>query len=178
MKIPVFISCPIVLNAAQEEAHNIIIKELEYLCLEPRSLGRSDYPTDLPLREVYVLGTHCAGGIILGFEQFYTEKGVFKRNTNEEKEIYIGTSFPSPWNHIEAGVLFGLGLPLLVFRENNISGGIFDNGVTDVFVHRLPDVNITQLQKQALREVFLKWQSRVRNHYYRDKRNILEIGSN
>lgn len=46
--------------------------------------------------------------------------------------------FPSPWNHLESGILFGLHLPLLVFAEEGVSGGVFDRGVTDVFIHRMP----------------------------------------
>src|SRR5437660_3411049 len=37
--------------------------------LEPRAPGRSDYPTELPLREVLLVARHCSGGVILGFEQ-------------------------------------------------------------------------------------------------------------
>lgn len=170
MKIPVFVSCPTALNRNQEVALKVVMEELEILCLEPRALGRSDYPTDLPLREVYVLGTHCSGGIILGFEQFFTQEGVFKRGTPEERRISAGISYPTPWNQLEAGVLFGLGLPLLVFCDENIEGGIFDPGVTDVFVHHMPPPRITKQKRQELRELFLKWQARVREHYYRDRR--------
>lgn len=171
MKIPVFVSCPTALNPDQEAARNIMMEELDILRLEPRALGRSDYPTDLPLREVYVLGTHCSGGLILGFEQFFTEEGVFKRGTADERGVSSGVAYPTPWNQLEAGVLFGLGLPLLVFRDQRIEGGIFDPGVTDVFVHRMPPPSMTPEQRQALREVFLKWQSRVRAHYYRDRQS-------
>ena len=170
MKIPVFVSCATALNPEQQAARDILMHELESLCLEPRALGRSDYPTDLPLREVYVLGTHCSGGIIMGFEQFFAEDGVVKRGTPEEDHISRAVSYPTPWNQLEAGVLFGLGLPLLVFRDRNIQGGIFDRGVTDVFVHRMPPPDITREKRQGLREVFMKWQARVREHYYRDRR--------
>lgn len=170
MRIPVFVSCPTTLNSEQESAREAISKEFELLCLEPRALGRSDYPVDLPLREVYVLATHCAGGVILGFEQFCAQEGLFKRGTPEEKRINGGVSYPSPWNQLEAGILFGLGLPLLVFREEGIKGGIFDHGVTDVFVHRMPTAHMSAEKRQELREVFLKWQSRVRAYYYRDQR--------
>jgi hypothetical protein len=47
----------------------LILGELDRLKLEPRAIGRSDYPTDLPLREVLVLARHCSAGVILGFEQ-------------------------------------------------------------------------------------------------------------
>ncbi len=149
MKIPVFVSCPTELNLDQEASRRIILEDLEFLRLEPRALGRSDYPTDSPMREIYVLATHCSGGVILGFEQFFAKEGVYKRGTTEAKTVADGVIYPTPWNQLEAGILFGLGLPLLVFRESGIKGGIFDPGVTDVF---------------------LKWQSRVREHYYRDNR--------
>lgn len=170
MKIPVFVSCPTALNPDQEASRKIVIEELEFLCLEPRSLGRSDYPTDLPLREVCVIAAHCSGGIILGFEQFFAQEGTFKRNASGERRVDTGIACPTPWNQLEAGILFGLGLPLIVFREPLIDGGIFDPGVTDIFVHQMPSPTIATRKRQELREVFLKWQARVRDHYYRDRR--------
>jgi len=166
MKIPVFVSCPTALNPQQEESRRIIIEELEELRLEPRALGRSDYPTDLPLREIYVIAKHCSGGIILGFEQFFTQAGTWKRGTDSERSSKKSVSFPTPWNHLEAGVLFGLQLPLLIFKENDIEGGVFDEGVTDVFIHKMPAPDVSDLQRAAIREVFLKWESKVRGHYY------------
>jgi hypothetical protein len=117
-----------------------LIKFLEELNLEPRALGRSDYPAEFPLREVFVIANHCAGGLILGFEQFQATSGTWKRGTKEERKVAPKGSilFPTAWNHLEAGILFGLGLPILIFREDGISGGVFDNGVTDVFVHKMP----------------------------------------
>src|SRR5207302_5783912 len=47
-------------------------------------------------------------------------------------------SMPTPWNHLEAGILFGLRLPLLIFREKEIEGGVVDRGVSDVFIHDMP----------------------------------------
>jgi hypothetical protein len=167
MKIPVFVSCPTILNANQEASRKIMLEELDFLRLEHRAIGTSDYPTDLPLREVYVLATHCSGGIILGFEQFYAESGIFKRGTSAENVSKNGVAYPSPWNQLEAGILFGLGVPLLVFRESGINGGIFDIGVSDVFIHPMPQSDITSDQRQKLRDIMLKWQSRVREHYYR-----------
>ena len=145
------------------------MEELNVLSLEPRALGRSDYPTDLPLREVFVLGTHCSGGIILGFRQFSSQGGILKGGTSEESHAENSVYYPSPWNHLEAGILFSLGLPLLIFREDGISGGIFDPGVTDVFVHRLPPPDMSSDKRQQLRELFLKWQAKVRSRYYDER---------
>jgi len=167
MRIPIFVSCPTALNAGQDAARGIILAELKKLSLEPRALGRSDYPTDNPLREVMIIARHCSGGVILGFEQFRASSGTWKRGTGECRQATSPVSFPTAWNHLEAGILFSLQLPILVFKEPNISGGVFDSGVSDVFIHRMPNSPLTNREKKALAEVFLKWQSKAREHYYK-----------
>ncbi len=167
MRIPIFVSCPTVLSDAQEASRKMVWRELERLELEPRAIGRTDYPTELPLREVHLLAKHCSGGVMLGFEQFQATAGVWKRATDEQKAISKPIGFPTPWNHLEAGILFSLGLPLLVFREEGISGGVFDRGVTDVFVHKMPAPALKVKEKKVLSAVFLKWQALVRDYYYR-----------
>jgi hypothetical protein len=162
MDIPVFVSCPTSLSSDQESARAIILRQLKRYKLTPRALGRSDYPTELPLREVLVIARHCAGGVILGFEQFRSLNGVSKPGTTEERPVRSNSPFPTPWNNLEAGILFGLGLPLLIFRESGITGGIFDTGVTDVFIHPMPKAG----SDEGLSDVFLKWQSNVRQRYY------------
>jgi hypothetical protein len=151
-----------------------LIRLLDEFNLEPRALGRSDYPSELPLREVLVIARHCAGGIILGFEQFQATAGTWKRGVKadpekgEKGERKLGPEetacFPTPWNQLEAGILFGLGLPILIFSEDGISGGVFDKGVTDVYVHKMP---VAQLKiNESLRAVFLKWHAKVSARYY------------
>lgn len=171
MKIPVFVSCPTALNREQQAARAVLMTFLDELNLEPRALGRSDYPSELPLREVLVIARHCAGGMILGFEQFQAIAGTWKRGLGRKNgERRLGAkekiSFPTPWNHLEAGILFGLGLPLLIFREPPISGGVFDSGVTDVFIHRMPSPKINAKDRSSLKEVILKWYAKTSAHYY------------
>ena len=113
------------------------------------------------------IARHCAGGIILGFGQFRADQGVSKHGTALERAIAEPVVFPTPWNQLEAGILFSLGLPLMVFREPGIGGGVFDPGVTDVFIHPMPRAGMGAPEKQGLRAAFLKWQSAVRAVYYR-----------
>lgn len=158
-KIPVFVSCPTVLNEEQNKKNEMINELLLQYGLERRALGRSDYPLENPLKEVYALARHCAGGIILGFEQIYLEKGTKRRATNEEQDI-SARSMPTEWNNLEAGILYSLGLPLLIIKEESISGGIFDEGSSSYYVHRFDsDVNLHQ--------VFTKWASKVYETYYK-----------
>ena len=163
MRIPVFVSCPTVLNKAQEAQRAIICQMLDSLNLEPRALGRSDYPSDLPLREVLVIAKHCSGGVILGFNQFTASSGIRKPGTKKQEMVGGDSYFPSEWNNLEAGILFALRKPLLVFREKGIVGGVFDPGVTDVFVHGMPKPKADQAD---LKEVFLKWRDKVGATYY------------
>lgn len=167
-EIPIFVSCPTDLSDVQAERREVIMKEIENLQLEPRALGRSDYPDELPLREVAIIAKHCSGGVILGFRQFETFSGKWKPDTDKEKEVDSkeGAYFPTPWNQLESGILFGMKLPLLIFREEGISGGVFDNGVTDVFVHKLPPTKPNKAELKALKQVFLKWHSKVSQHYH------------
>lgn len=167
-KIPVFVSCPTSLTTEQEGKRNVIVNILDDLQLEPRALGRGDYPKDFPLKEVYIIAKHCAGGIILGFEQVYVDSGKRKRNTAEAKPITRDKPLllPTPWNHLEAGILYGLKLPLLIFKENGIEGGVFDYGITDAFIHIMPDANPDRNKMDELKQVFLKWFAQVSTRYH------------
>ena len=168
MRIPVFVSCPTKLSPKQDKSRRIIAAELQKLNLEWRALGRTDYPTALPLREVYGIARHCAGGIVLGFEQVYAATAIKKRGTTEQAKI-DDLSIPTAWNHLEAGILFSQGLPLLVFKEDGIRDGIFDNGVSDVFVHKMPRTGMSASEREGLAAVFLKWSGVVSSRYYADE---------
>ena len=166
MKIPVFVSSPTSLSRGQEAARDVIMRQLKRFNLEPRALGRSDYPTDSPMREVLLVARHCSGGVVLGFEQYRCLDGIRKPGTPDERRHDTPVSIPTPWNHLEAGILFGLRLPILIFREEGVEGGVFDLGVTDVFIHDMPSPSESRARRDALGDVFLKWQAEVRNHYY------------
>lgn len=168
MLIPVFVSVPNARSEGQEAAHRLIFGELGHLGIEARTLGRTDYPTSYPLREVLTLAKHCSGGLILGFTQFESTAGVWKKATPFEARVSRRSpaQFPTPWNQLEAGILFALSVPLLVFRETGVSGGVFDKGVTDLFVHAMPAPDAEYNERKALRAVFRKWSAQVRAHYY------------
>jgi len=168
MKIPVFVSSPTKLNEVQEKTREKIFASLDDFGLEPRALGQSDYPTRLPLREVLTIAKHCAGALILGFEQQFAPEIKIRRDSsgNNSEDTAKEVSYPTPWNQLEAGILFTLGLPQLVFRDPGITGGIFDNGVSDVFIHPMPIADSNGKFDKQVDQVFLKWQADVRRHYY------------
>lgn len=76
MKIPIFLSCPSVWNPEQGKARTRILNELERAGMEWRSLGKTDYPTMYPLREVHAIAKHCSGGIVLGSRSLNAHEGL------------------------------------------------------------------------------------------------------
>jgi hypothetical protein len=166
MKIPVFVSCPSKLNTNQQKSYGAIIRQIKQNDFVLHTLGKSDYPTKLPLQEVLSIARHCSGGIILGFTQFRSNDGVWKEGTDSENKASSPCFFPTPWNQLEAGVLFALGLPLLVFREEEIRGGIFDNGVTDVFIQNMPKGDIGSTEETILHGLFQKWKIEVGSYHF------------
>ena len=168
MRIPVFVSAPSPdnLSPAQDESVAIIYGLVTKYKLEWRALGRSDYPNDVPLKEVLRLVKHCSGGIILGFEQFRASAGEFKIGSPTAHPATAPMSFPTPWNHLEAGILFSAGLPIMIFREPSIVGGIFDLGTSEVFIHQMPNATTTADSLDDLDSVFQNWVARVRTFYY------------
>lgn len=165
MRIPVFVSCPSDLNSDQEEAAKLIKSMLDKNKLSWRALGKSDYSYKLPLTEVLGMIRHCSGGLILGFKQFEAPSGTFKPGTSKE-ETCSSIVMPTPWNQLEAGILFNQKLPILIFREDGITGGVFDIGTPDVFIQKMPSPPLDRDQKDDLETLFQNWASDVKNHYY------------
>ena len=168
MRIPVFVSAPSAdnLSTVQEQSATIIHKLVTRYKLEWRALGRSDYPNDLPLKEVLRMIKHCSGGIILGFEQFRATRGEIKPGSPNARPVASPVSFPTPWNHLEAGILCSSELPLMIFRETGIEGGVFDLGRSEVFVHQMPNPGMPRQAHDDLDSVFQNWVARVRRRYY------------
>lgn len=167
MRIPVFVSCPSDLSHKQENAALLIKSLINKNKLVWRALGRSDYSYKLPLTEILGMIRHCSGGIILGFKQFEAPSGVFKPGTPKERIVETKVIMPTPWNHLEAGILFNQKLPILIFKEIGIEGGIFDIGTQEeAFVHNMPEPPLSKADGDAIETLFQNWASEVKNHYY------------
>ena len=169
MKIPVFISCPTSLSPSQEAARTVIIRQLDDNDLEVRALGRSDYPSELALREVLLIARSLLGWDNSGFRAVPRERWIEKARSSCKRAGQHINSISDSLEPFGVRHSFGL-LPTLVFREDGITGGIFDIGVSDVFIHPMPPLHIKGAAKDALRQVFQRWAGRVREHYYNDKR--------
>ena len=167
VSIPVFLSAPTSLNLEQDEIYKFTVDALRQEALLPRALGRGDYPQHDPLTEVYFIARACYGGLILGFSQVEASSGVIKSGTSNEKQITSPVRFPTPWNQIEAGLLLALRKPLLVFCQDGVAGGIFDQGAFSGFLQRFKPGAMTSTDWEQMRERVRHWSAEVRGHFRR-----------
>jgi len=167
LRIPIFVSCPSALRPDQERSARIILDHVEKNKLQWRALGQPDYSRKLPLTEVIGMIRHCSGGIILGFEQYQANSVIYRRGVKgKEKKPKGPVLFPTPWNHLECGILYSLRLPILAFHEPGIEGGIFDPGIIPDFTHKMPTPRMTKSAKDQLDALFQRWAGEVKNHYH------------
>jgi len=134
--ISVFLSKPTALNEQQLSFYAKLQKILTMKGVKIRNLGSTDYSYKAPILGVKRVLDECYGAIILGMKQVLVIDGIEKQGTNQEHRL-DNILLPTPWNHIEAGMASMNNLPLLIICEEGVIGGVFDNGITDSFVHRI-----------------------------------------
>ena len=100
------------------------------------NLGATDFSNSAPLRAILRIMDECDGAIVLGFRQIEVEQGTAKPGTPSASRLEK-CYFATPWNQIEASLAYARGLPVMLIREKGISGGVFDYGVTEYFVHEV-----------------------------------------
>jgi len=155
MKIPVFVSRPNELTPDQDAVMDEFFALLDGFALEPRTLQKQTGPEAFLLDEIRTMISQCAGGLIIGFvQEAATNIDRYNRDPLPHK------SYPTPWNHIEAGLLFASHVPLLVWREPSITGGVFDNGVTGEDVHIIG--KDFSRHDETTRSIFSNWQAEIR----------------
>jgi hypothetical protein len=126
--------------------------------LNPRTLGVSEYPTDSPLDEVIKIINQCVGVIILGYPQLYVEKGSLKGTAITSK---YSVNLATEWNHIEAGLAYAKGLPLLVIHHTNVSRGIFDRGALNKFLYQVDLTSNNWASDEAILGAITAWRGRL-----------------
>lgn len=141
MAISVFLSHP---RPNTEQQGSLVDRVRHYFRdrdLEPRTLGVSDYDTEVPLASIRRLMLECNGVLVLALRRYHIERGaaVFldSSGSRQEKDI-SGAWITSPWCHIEAGMGFQLGLPVLAFREKGVvADGVLEKGVMSSYMLEL-----------------------------------------
>jgi hypothetical protein len=150
-------------STQQQEAFVAAIeKHLQVNNLFPKTVGRSAFSSDQPLRLVADLMNECSGTVIIAFERTYIESGTERRGSADEK-ILSKTLLPTVWNQIEAAMAYTHRHPLLVIVEQGLkSEGLLEKGY-DWYVQSCP-LDASVLGGAEFAGVFADWKRRVEGH--------------
>lgn len=128
------------------------IRMLQGMGLHPRTLGTTDYPNKAPLDEVIALLEKCSGAVILGLPQISVTGGLLKGSAIAEELL-----LPTEWNHIEAGLAYARGLPLLAIHHLGVRRGIFDRGAMSTFLYERDLASPAWPLAEDLQGAIAKW---------------------
>lgn len=160
-RIPVFVSCLNRMNPMQEESAELIRGLMDKHHLQWVAPGIGDFSPLSPFQMVSDLIKGCYGGIILGFARFQAPSGVLLPGTAYER-VMESQMIASPWHQIEAAALLAREVPILVFKEPDILGGIFDQGSAGVVIRDMPH---PEQSLETLEKLFVAFAAEVRAQY-------------
>lgn len=155
----IFVSKPNALNPTQTLFCVELTKHMKSRGLQPRTLGETDFPNNTPIQAVKDVLSVCQGALILGFKQIHIVRGYERPGTEKERKI-ANEFLPTSWNQLEAGMAYMQDVPLMIIREPGVSGGVFDVGITDRYVHQA-ELSTEWLSSERFIQPFNEWFSDV-----------------
>ena len=105
-----------------------------------KTIGVNVQAISCPMDEVIELMNKCDGTIVFGLPQSIMNKGKIKGSDFEGAKWY-GTD----WNQIEGAISLSLGKPTLIIKWKGMSGGIFDRGSCNAFLHEIESPSLEKI---------------------------------
>ncbi|HYO55443.1 hypothetical protein [Archangium sp.] len=159
MPIDVFISAGRAATSQQEEFISNVEGLLRAEGFRPRSVGRTDFSADQPLKFIEKVMGECAGVVIIAFERIHIEQGTELRGGPKARSAN-GHRVPTVWNHIEAAMAYVTRRPLLVIVEDGLRPeGLLETGY-DWYVQRV-ELSKATLDTSEFRGILGDWKRKV-----------------
>ncbi len=159
MSIDIFLSVGRAATPQQEkfvEAAQSLLRENGF---NPRTVGRTDFASEKPLKTILDVMRKCQGTVVIAFERIRFEHGT-ELAGGENAAALENISLPTVWNQIEAGMAYALGHPLLAIAESRLRNeGLLEKGY-DWFVEWV-ELDIPSLEERNFTEAFKAWKKRV-----------------
>jgi hypothetical protein len=126
--------------------------------VDPRILGKNEYPSGSPLEHIQTTMRTCAGVIIVAYERKYLERGMEKREAElpQKPQKLENCTYTTTWNHIESAMAFTLGLPLYIICQEGLSEDGLIESKLDWYVNYVV-IEPGALSKPALSDSIRNW---------------------
>jgi hypothetical protein len=123
--------------------------------VDPRIIGKNEYPAGNPLTHIYDVMRSCHGVIVVAYERKFLESGVEKRGGDAAQSISRRT-YTTPWNDIESAMAYSLGIPLYVLCQKGLSEEGLIESKLDWFVQYV-EISPAALRKPEVVESIRAW---------------------
>ena len=155
----VFVSVGRTASQRQEEFAREVESFLRKRGYTPRTVGRTDFSYEMPLKKIVQVMGECSGTIVIALERIHIDRGTEFRGSDGEIELE-NINLPTVWNQIEATMAYMLGHPLLAIVNANLrSEGLLENGY-DWYV-KLVDLDPLSLSSPEFLNTFNAWEKKV-----------------
>jgi hypothetical protein len=125
----------------------------------PRTVGRTDFSYEKPLKKIAQVMGECSGTIVIALERFHIDRGAEFRDSEGKIELE-NVNLPTVWNQIEATMAYMLGQPLLAIVNANLrSDGLLETGY-DWYV-KWVDMDPASLSSPDFLRFFKDWEKQV-----------------
>jgi len=174
-RIPTFLSYATPYNSLQSAFLDAVIIQTRDNLLFPRTLGRSDQYTEIPLISIRRMILSSYGLMAIAFKRAYVQDAISKPGSPSE-QIFQNFWLSSPYLQIEPSMAFQHGLPVAIFVESGVSmngvfGGILEIGAAPLSIVTFnlnSATDITDFFNSVYwKETFLDWVGNVRAYYGR-----------
>lgn len=162
MSLNVFLSVGRTSTPKQETFVAAIAGLLDAHGLKARTVGRTDFAHQKPLKLIAEVMQECSGTVVVAFERLHITRGLELRGSSEPVDL-SQVNLPTVWNQIEAAMAYTLGHPLLAIVESSLrSEGLLEEGYDwySKWVNLDPD----GLSNRGFLETFAAWKESV-NRY-------------
>ncbi len=165
--MPIYINHPSTLNQLQQDFIEEMLRQIKRANLFCRSLPFTDQYPITPLNNIRRLITSSYGMVSLNLRQRCVNIIENNVSTKTNDTIWEGC----PFAHVQTGMAYQFGLPLLLIRENGVEkNGIWSFGINPFLSlewdSTLPNPVKSFFDKNEWKSIFQNWVSQVISGYY------------
>lgn len=155
--IDVFISHPTPCSEQQIMFLGLLKTRLADHGLNAVNLGNNSWNFRKPLIPIKELILKCKGAILVGLERHHSYIGYDKEYTSQQTEITHKYT-TSPWIHIEGGMAYQAGLPMIILKEDKVyPEGILDPNNSESYIFNFTLSNNTEKLSDEVEQIIESW---------------------